>query len=200
MTMTTERPDAASQAARRAMIDSQLRTSGVNDPWVLSVMASVPREDFVPEAFRSAAYIDRALPLDNGRFLAPPLVHGMMLAEVAPTKEDTALLIGDGKGYLAALLGPLVGTLESIDPADVAGKPRKGPYSLIVIDGAAEELPEALGGWLAEDGRLVTGIVARGVTRLAVGRKTAGQLAILTLAELGIPVLPEFSAPRRWSF
>jgi protein-L-isoaspartate(D-aspartate) O-methyltransferase len=110
MTMIEERPAAASQAARRAMIDSQLRTSGVNEPWVLTAMAGIAREDFVPEAMRSAAYIDRAVSLGEGRFLAAPLVHGKMLAEAAPGAGDTALLVGDGKGYLAALLRPLVPT------------------------------------------------------------------------------------------
>ena len=83
MTMTEERPLASSEAARRAMIDSQLRPSGVNEPWVLSAMLSVPREDFVPEAMRGAAYIDRAIPLGDGRWLAAPLVHGRMLEEAA---------------------------------------------------------------------------------------------------------------------
>src|SRR5690606_32225125 len=114
MTITDERPAASSEAARRAMIDSQLRTSGVNEPWVLAAMASVPREDFVPEAMRGAAYIDRAIPLSGGRYLAAPLVHGKMLAEAAPVPEDKALLIGDEKGYLAALLRPLVGSLDML--------------------------------------------------------------------------------------
>jgi protein-L-isoaspartate(D-aspartate) O-methyltransferase len=201
MTLTEERPDAGSFAeARRAMIDSQLRTSGVNEPFVLNAMVGIARENFVPEVSRNAAYIDRAIPLGDGRFLAAPVVHGMMLAEAAPKAEDRALLVGDGKGYLAALLSPLVGSLDAVAPADAATKPGKGDYSLIVIDGAVEELPAAIEKLLADDGRLVTGVVERGVTRLAAGRKAAGTIALLPLAELGIPVLPEFAAPKRWSF
>jgi protein-L-isoaspartate(D-aspartate) O-methyltransferase len=188
---------AASETARRAMIDSQLRTSGVNEPWVLAAMAGVPREDFVPAPMRAAAYIDRAVPLGDGRFLAAPLVHGRMLAEAAPTSADNALLVGGG--YLAALLRPLVGSLDTISPAQ-ASAAGTGLYSLIVIDGAAEEVPAALTAQLAESGRLVTGLVVRGVARLATGRKVAGQVALFPLAELGIPVLPEFAAPKRWSF
>jgi protein-L-isoaspartate(D-aspartate) O-methyltransferase len=188
-----------SETARRAMIDSQLRTSGVNEPWLLAAMAGVAREDFVPADMRAAAYIDRAVPLGGGRFLAAPLVHGKMLAEALPTPDDTALLVGDGKGYLAALLRPLVGSLGTLDPAEASTR-RKGAYSLIVIDGAIEALPAALAAQLAEGGRLVTGLVVRGVTRLATGRKAAGEVALLPLAEIGIPVLPEFAAPKRWSF
>ncbi len=205
MTTIINRSDAASgrtgyQSARKAMIDSQLRTSGVNEPWVLAAFAAVPREDFVPAAMRESAYIDRAVPLGDGRFLAAPLVHGRMLGEAAPTIEDNALLVGDGEGYLAALLRPLVGALDAVTPDDAAKKRRKGPYSLLVVDGAAEELPAALLAQLAEGGRIVTGQVLRGVTRLATGRKIAGEVVLLPLAEIGIPVLPQCAAPRRWSF
>lgn len=199
MTITENRP-AASEAARRAMIDSQLRTSGVNEPWVLAAMNRVPREDFVPEGARAAAYTDRAVPLGNGRFLAAPLVHGRMLAEATPTAADKALLVGDGNGYLAALLRPLVGALDALDPAAVKAQAGHGTYSLIVIDGAIEQLPDALAAQLAEGGRIVTGLVERGVTRLATGTRAAGEVVLLPLAELGIPVLPEFAAPKRWTF
>jgi protein-L-isoaspartate(D-aspartate) O-methyltransferase len=202
MTLTENRaPNAdasgASAVARRAMIDSQLRTSGVNEPWVLAAMDRVPREDFLPATAKAAAYIDRAVPLGDGRFLAAPLVHGKMLAEALPTAADAALLVGDGAGYLAALLRPLVGSLDA--SADGA-TPGARAYSLIVVDGAIEELPAALAAQLAEGGRIVTGLVLRGVTRLAAGRKAAGDVTLLPLAEIGIPVLPEFAAPQRWSF
>ena len=205
MTLTDERTGTEERTgvmdtARRAMIDSQLRTSGVNQPRILAAMAGLAREDFVPAALRSTCYVDRAIPLGSGRFLAAPLVHARMLAEAAPQTSDKALLITSGSDYLAALLRPLVGTLDSVDVAGVAAKRPKGGYSLIVVDGAAEELPESLVKALADDGRIVTGLVERGVTRLAIGRKALGQLALLAVAEIGIPVLPELAAPKRWSF
>ncbi len=191
----------ATDVARRAMIDSQLRTSGVNEPWVLAAMARVAREDFVPAISRNAAYIDRAIPLGNGRFLAAPLVHARMLAEAAPVPDDSVLLIGDGDGYLAALLRPLVASLDAVSAADAAqAKRRKAGYTLIVIDGAIELLPPGIAAQLADAGRLITGLVERGVTRLAAGRKSAGDVALLPLAELGIPILPELAGSRRWTF
>lgn len=186
-----------SQTARRAMIDSQLRTCGVNEPWVLAAMASLPRENFVPEAARDAAYIDRAIPLGDGHFLAAPLFHARLLAEAAPTRETRALVVTGGSAYLAELLRPLVGSLDLV----AAGTAPAGHgYDLIVIDGAAEELDAALVAALADNGRIVTGLVERGVTRLATGRKVGGMLSLAPLAEMGIPVLAEFAAPRRWSF
>jgi len=95
------------------------------------------------------------------------------------------------------LVRPLVGTLDKAEATDA---PKKGAYSLIVVDGAIEELPAAIADALADNGRIVTGLVERGVTRLAVGRKAADEIAYLPLAEIGIPVLSDFAAPRRWSF
>lgn len=198
MTLTAELP-ARDNAARRAMIDSQLRVSGVNDTAVLAAFALVAREDFVPAEARGHAYIDRAIPLGEGRALAAPLVHGLMLVEARATSVDKALVVSGGSGYLAALLRQLVPSVDEIDAAE-AIKKRKGAYSLIVIDGAIEHLPDTLAAQLAEGGRIVTGLVVRGVTRLAAGRKIAGVTSLLPLAEIGIPVLAEFAAPKHWSF
>ncbi len=188
--------------ARRAMIDSQLRASGVNAEPVLRRMAEVAREQFVPQSARRFAYIDRAIALGDGRQLAAPVVHGLMLQEARPTAGDKALLVDGGSGYLAELVRPLVGALDILSPADaVAGaSSRRGGYTLLLIDGAIEHLPEGLVRRLADDGRVVTGLLANGITRLAVGRKAAGAVALLPIAELGIPVLSEFAAPRGWSF
>lgn len=191
----------STETARRAMIDSQLRTSGVNEPFVLARMAAVPREDFVPAASRETAYIDRAIPLENGRRLAAPLFYGMMLAEAQPQLDDTALVVDSGSGYLAELLRPLVGSIEIITPEQALVSSRKtAVYSLLMVDGAAEELPDSLTKCLADGGRILTGLVVKGVTRLAVGRKTAGGVALLPLAELGIPRLSEFDRAAGWSF
>jgi protein-L-isoaspartate(D-aspartate) O-methyltransferase len=206
VTIVEDRPPAGDESdrasqARRAMIDSQLRTSGVNAEPVLRRMAEVARERFVPETARGFAYIDRAIPLGDGRQLAAPVVHGMMLQEARPDPTDKALLVDGGSGYLAELLRPMVGSLEVVTPAEAVTASRKGgDFTLLVIDGAVGQLPEALAHRLADGARAVAGMVENGITRLAVGRKAAGVLAMLPLAELGIPVLPEFAAPKGWSF
>ena len=201
MTITAERPGTVDfAAARRAMIDSQLRPSGVNDPAVLEAFASVAREDFVPAAARGHAYIDRAIPLGDGQALAAPLFHGRMLTEAAPVADDRVLVVTGGSGYLAALSELLAGSVTVITAADAAAGKAKGRFSLVLVDGAIEQLPDSLSARLEDAGRLVTGLVERGVTRLAIGRKAAGAVALLPLAEMGIPVLAEFAAPKRWSF
>lgn len=197
-TMTTTLPD--TQIARRAMIDSQLRTSGVNEEYALARMLAVPREDFLPADKAAQAYIDRAVSLGEQGHLAAPLFYGKLLLEAAPAPTDRVLVVSGGTGYLAALLAPLVGTVTQVSAAEAADLTGAGEYDLVVIDGAIEQLPEGLAAALADNGRIVTGLVLRQVTRLASGRKIAGQVNLQPVEDLGIPVLAAFAAPKRWTF
>lgn len=199
-------------AMRAAMVASQLRTSDVNDPAVIAAMSRVPREDFVPAARRDTAYVDRPIPLGNGRAINPPLATGRLLtvAEVRP--GDKVLLIGDATGYTAALLDGMGAVVTAVDestrperlPASVAwvkGQAEKGhaksaPYDVIIVEGAVPELPAALSAQLAEGGRVAMGFVERGVTRLASGRKAGDITGFVSLADLEMVVLPGFEEKR----
>ena len=197
MQTTKTRPDYA--VARKAMIDSQLRTSGVNEPFVLERMGTVAREDFVPEAAKGTAYMDRAIRLEGGGFLPAPLFHGAMLAEARPTAQDKVLVIDGGSGYLTALVEPLVASVKTISATEALSA-KKGDYSLVLVDGAIEHVPANMAKLVAEGGRIVTGLVERGVTRLATGRKSGKALALLPLAEMGVPRMGAFDKPESWSF
>ena len=193
--------DANFDPARRAMIDSQLRVSGVNDPAVLAAIGRVPREDYLPAEARGHAYIDRAIALGQGRALPAPLVHGMLLSEALPQPGERVLVVTAGSTYLAALVEAMGALVDSLDAADLA-KANRGAalYELVLIDGAIEQLPGALADAMAEGGRVVTGLVLRGVTRLASGRKLGGTVQLVPLAEVGIPVLGDFARTKTWSF
>jgi protein-L-isoaspartate(D-aspartate) O-methyltransferase len=202
MTLAAQSIAAQSEAlslARRAMIDSQLRVSGINQEWLLAALARVPREDFVPAAARGHAYIDRAIPLERGQALPAPLVQAMLLAEAAPRAADKVLVVSPA-GYLSALVEPLVQSVETVGPAQALSVQSSGVYQLLLIDGAIGQLPGNLVAALADGGRVVTGLVLRGVTRLAAGTRTGGAVQLMPSAEVGIPVLREFAAPKAWSF
>ena len=196
MSLVQERVDF--EAARRAMIDSQLRVSGVNDPAILGAFAAVRREDFVPAAARAIAYIDRAVPLDHGAVLAPALTHGQMLGAAVPQADDHVLVIGRPGAYLGALVATLCAKVTVAAPGD--DWQSAAPYSLVLIDGAIATVPQGLSSVLADNGRVVTGLIERGVARLAIGRRAAGELVFTALAEADFAGLPEFAAKKSWSF
>jgi protein-L-isoaspartate(D-aspartate) O-methyltransferase len=216
MTVQTPIPDFA--AARVAMVESQLRPQGVTDPAVISAMGSVERERFLPDHTRPLAYVDRAVSIGDGRFLSSPAVLGQLLTEMAPAAGERALVVGAGSGYSSAILkhiGLEVVALESSKDLAMrardlgietvqgpleAGWARGAPYDLILIDGAVETIPDAIIGQLAENGRLGTSLVDRGVTRLIVGRKSGGAFGYLSLGDAGTPALPGFSRPKAFTF
>ena len=200
MTQTdTSSSNATSAAARKAMIDSQLRTSGVNEEFALARMMSVPREDYLPEDKAPLAYIDRSVRVDGGA-LASPLFYGKVLLEAVPAKDDRVLVVEGGTEYLAALVEPLVASVDTLCALDAANGEADDAYSLILVDGAIEQLPASLADALEDGGRIISGLVLRQVTRLASGRKIDGKVSLLPVEDLGIPVLHAFDAPKTWTF
>ena len=207
---------------RRAMVASQLRTTGVDDPRVLAAMGAVPRERFVPADRAVIAYADAVLPLAAGRGLNSPMALGKLLTEAAPRPEDRALVVGAATGYAAAVLARLVASVVAVEEEPalaamakgllagdkvklVAGPLAKGhkagaPYDLILIDGAVEQIPQALIDQLADGGRLAAGLIERGVQRLALGQRAGDGFGMVAFADAASAVLPGFAKPQGFSF
>ena len=102
-------------AARQQMVDQQIRTWEVLDPRVLDVLSVVPREAFVPPAYRELAFADTPIPIGFGQSMLAPLLQGRILQALGLNASDTVLEVGTGTGYLTACLGLLASTTHSID-------------------------------------------------------------------------------------
>lgn len=210
------------EAMRRAMVESQLRTTGVNDPRVVAAMADVPRERFVPAERRALAYMDRPVALGGGRELNLPEATGGLLTGAGVRKSDRVLLIGAATGYTAALLAILAGHVVALEEnAELlafarealagsgvelvegplnAGWPAGAPYDLIVVDGLIEQAPEALIAQLKDSGRLACAILERGASRLAIGRKGGGGFGLDLFQDCEASPLPGFARPKSFVF
>ena len=216
--MTVQRPIPDFAAAREAMVESQLRPQGVTDPAVLEAMRRVPREKYLPAHTRPLAYVDRAVAIGPGRFLAAPAVLGQLLTQMMPESGQRALVAGAGTGYSAAILSAMGLKVVAVESdADLAAAARDNkvkivegpleeghaagaPYDQILIDGAVEYIPDAIVDQLADVGRLGTAIVDRGITRLVVGRKAGNAFGTLSVGDAGVPALPGFSRPKAFTF
>ena len=204
--------------ARRVMVDNQLRPQGVTDRGVLAAMGKVERERFVPDQARPVAYFDRPLNIGQGRSMMPPAALGRLLTEAAPLAGQRALVIGSGTGYSAAVLraiGLEVVALEADEALAAAaqaagidtvtgelakGWPKGAPYDLILLDGAVEEIPPALGKQISPQGLIIGAIDDRGVTRLIVGSCANGAIGWRSIADSDVEPLPGFERPRAFSF
>jgi protein-L-isoaspartate(D-aspartate) O-methyltransferase len=208
---------------RRNMIDSQLRTSGVNAAWILAAMGSVEREKFVSADRAAVAYMDRPVSLGGRRTLNPPLAAGLLLQTADLRADDTVLLVGAATGYLASLIAGQVSMITAVEEngelLDVAtkalsaypnvrfehgpllaGSATNAPYSVIVIDGAVDAVPQGLIDQLAEGGRLVCGLSDGAVKRIASGYKRSGSLALRTIADCEIAPIPGFERAKEFVF
>ena len=212
------------QARRVKMVDGQLRTTDVTSHPVLDAFLAVPRESYVSDAKRELAYLDMEIAVAQGRFLMEPspLAKLIQLAEIKST--DRVLDIGSATGYGAAILssiGAAIVTLESnseladtakanlaaanisnvevVTGALTAGAASKGPFNVILIEGAVSQVPKALFDQLADGGRLVAveGEGLSGVARLYVktGQIVSGRRGFnLSVKPLpGFELAPQFS-------
>jgi protein-L-isoaspartate(D-aspartate) O-methyltransferase len=171
-------------AARKKMVENQLRTSNITDRRLLAVMAQVPREIFVPTERRDLAYIDEAQPLAPSagptRYIPAPAPFARLVQLAVVNADDKVLDLGCTTGYSAAVLGELAYSVMAVesDPGLAAlaranlstlqlngvvivegplanGAPAHGPFDVILLEGAVDESPRHLFAQLAENGRLV---------------------------------------------
>jgi protein-L-isoaspartate(D-aspartate) O-methyltransferase len=167
-------------AARRRMVEVQLRSRDIVDRRVLSAMEEVPRHLFVPEEVRGQAYDDHPLPIGAGQTISQPYIVGLMTQLLGVKPGDRILEIGTGSGYQAAVLARVaseVYTIEIVRPlGEQAGRtlsrlgysnvhtrigdgyqgwPEAAPFDGIVVTAAPSEVPQPLLDQLAVGGNLV---------------------------------------------
>ena len=157
------------------MVESQIRPNKVTDERLMSAMATLPREVFVPTEFQSVAYVDKAIPLGDGRYLMEPMITARLIQAAQPASSDVALTIGCGTGYGAAVLSHMVSTVVAVecdgglakqatqtlmdlgidtvavvrDPLE-DGYADQAPYDVIFFDGAVAEISDVISSQLAE--------------------------------------------------
>ena len=217
------------EQARFNMIEQQIRPWDVLDAQVLSLLAIVRREDFVPAAYRALAFVDSELPLApggiDGQVMLAPRVEARLLQEAQVQRHERVLEIGAGSGFMAALLAhraQSVITLERV-PALAAmaaahlrragvhnasvremdgsrGLSADGPFDVIMLSGSVAEVPPALLDQLKPSGRLLAIVGQEPVMRaLRVTRLSDQAFKTEELFDTVAPRLLGFAEPTRFS-
>lgn len=214
------------EQARFNMIEQQIRPWDVLDQGVLSLLAVIKREDFVPPAYKALAFVDTEVPLPNGQSMLAPKVEARLLQELNVHRHERVLEIGTGTGFMAALLGhkaQQVTTFETdaelaetaranLKRAGVAnvtvrhgdgakGLPEEAPFDVILLSGSVAEVPSALLNQLKVGGRLAAIVGQQPIMRATLFTRTSEHdFASVELFDTVAPRLQGFDEPTRFKF
>jgi protein-L-isoaspartate(D-aspartate) O-methyltransferase len=211
--------------ARHAMVESQVRPSDVTDQRIISAMRAVPRERFAPAHLRTLAYADLDLEVAPGRYLLKPRDLGKLIQNLAPQPHERALELNGATSYGAAILAACAGDVTSQDSdanlsfaaraalessgvvgvktvstALADGWPEGAPYDVILLNGAAEVIPDAWFAQLADGGRM--GVIVRsGVTGQArIYTRSQETVAYRVAFDSAPPVTPGLTRAPAFTF
>jgi protein-L-isoaspartate(D-aspartate) O-methyltransferase len=212
-------------AARRMMVDGQVRTADVTNLDLIAAMLAVPRELFVPPLLAGQAYSDGDIAIGYGRTLLKPMVLAKLIQAAQVGNTDHVLDVGSGTGYSSAVLSRIAGSVVALEEDAAlarqaqqalsaagagqvvvaigpltAGWQAGSPYDFILLEGATEIVPDELGRQLKPNGRLVC-IFGHGPTGKAmVYRRIEGRLVGRSIFDAAAANLPGFVAPPAFVF
>ena len=186
---------------RRRMLNEDIAGRDVTDETVLRAMGKVPRQEFVPDDSRDAAYQDHPLPVGEGQTISQPYIVALMTQLAGARRGCRALDVGTGSGYQAAVLAEIcdeVCSIEIVEPlarqatARLAalgypnvvvrygdgyrGWPDKAPFDVIIVAAAPDHVPKPLVEQLAKGGRLVIPVGRSYQELLVIERDQQGEL------------------------
>ena len=201
-------------AARERMLRWDLSGRDITDPRVLAAMVEVPREEFIPNSYRSQAYNDGPLPIGMDQTISQPYIVALMTQELRVNRGCEVLEIGTGCGYQTAVLSKLVKKVYTIErfselaePAQAvldrlgisnvefhigdgscgwpaSGLPPSGCFDRIMITAAVPKIPEPLAGQLVDGGFIVAPVGYGGAQELVTCRKKADKLVDRTICDV----------------
>ncbi|KPF49313.1 protein-L-isoaspartate O-methyltransferase [beta proteobacterium AAP121] len=217
------------ELARFNMIEQQIRPWEVLDQAVLSLLATVRREDFVPPAMKALAFVDTQVPLGEGQAMLEPKVEARLLQELQVQRHERVLEIGSGSGFMAALLAHRAMSVHSLEcrpalaaaaranlarngianvqvldvsaAAGAQGLPGEAPFDVIVLSGSVAEVPRALLAQLKVGGRLAAVVGDEPIMRARLFTR-AGEAATTEtdIFDTVAPRLEGFAEPTRFHF
>jgi len=219
-------PELDVERARFNMVEQQIRPWEVLDQRVLDLLLRIRREEFVPQQYRSLAFVDLEIPLGHGERMLAPKIEARLVQELSLTFIDRVLEVGIGSGYMIALLVSLAEHVYSVDivlefmrsaqaklaahgisnvtieTGDAArGWERHAPYDAIVLTGSVPVLPDAFQKSLNPGGRLIA-IVGEAPVMQArlITCAAAGAFCATGLFETCIPPLKNCPQPEKFVF
>ncbi|MCP5074394.1 MAG: protein-L-isoaspartate O-methyltransferase [Rhodobacteraceae bacterium] len=213
------------KAARTTMVDCQIRPSDVTKFPIIEALLTIPREEFVPASLKPIAYVGEHIDLGSGRSLLDARTFAKLLDAVNIQPDELVLDIGCGLGYSSAVVAHLAEAVIAVEevsemaeeaasllsannvdnvvvvnaPLD-QGAAKHGPYDVIVLQGAVEQVPDAIGAQLKSGGRIAALHVEGATGHCRIGYKRGSQIDWRPVFSAAAPLLNGFEKAREFSF
>jgi len=202
---------------RMMMVDTQVRPSDVTKFPIIAAMLAVPREAYVPEAKREAAYVGHNIDIAERRVLLEARTLAKLLDMLDIQPGESVLDLGCGMGYSAAVIAEIGGKVTAVEENAalasaaetalagrarviagplVAGATESAPFDVIILQGAVETVPEVLLTQLKEGGRIAAIFMSGALGTAKVGYKLDGEVSWRPVFNATAPILPGFEAKR----
>ena len=205
------------QTRRKTMVDTQIRPSDVTKFPIIEAFLSVPREKFVPDGKREAAYIGENFKLGQSRVILEPRTLAKLLDALDIRNDELVLDIGPGLGYSSAVISTMAEVVIAVeDDSSMAieaeeiltevgadnvviqigkledGAPEHGPYDVIILQGGVEKIPSSILKQLKNGGRVGAIFVEEGLGTAKIGFKLNDKINWRYSFNAAAPVLPGF--------
>ena len=205
------------QTRRKTMVDTQIRPSDVTKFPIIEAFLSVPREKFVPDGKREAAYIGENFKIGQSRVILEPRTLAKLLDALDIRNDELVLDIGPGLGYSSAVISPMAEVVIAVEDdssmaneaeeilAEVGadnvviqigkledGAPEHGPYDVIILQGGVEKIPSSIVNQLKNGGRVGAIFVEEGLGTAKIGFKLNDKINWRYSFNAAAPVLPGF--------
>ena len=205
------------QTRRKTMVDTQIRPSDVTKFPIIEAFLSVPREKFVPDGKREAAYIGENFKIGQSRVILEPRTLAKLLDALDIRNDELVLDIGPGLGYSSAVISPMAEVVIALeDDSSMAneakeiltevgadnvviqigkledGAPEHGPYDVIILQGGVEKIPSSILNQLKNGGRVGAIFVEEGLGTAKIGFKLNDKINWRYCFNAAAPVLPGF--------
>ena len=202
---------------RKIMVDTQIRPSDVTKFPIINAFLSIPREKFVPDGKREAAYIGENFQIGQSRVILDPRTLAKLLEALDVQKDELVLDIGTGLGYSSAVISLLAEVVIAVEEdsslaseseeilseigADNVvvqvsklkdGAPEHGPYDVIILQGGVEEIPGSILKQLKNGGRVGAIFIEEGLGTAKIGFKLRDKINWRYSFNAAAPILTGF--------
>lgn len=204
-------------ARRTMMVDTQVRPSDVTKFPIIEAMLHVPREEFVPNSQREAAYVGENLDLGEGRVVLEARTLAKMLDAVDVQPSELVLDVGCAFGYSSCVIAQLAQAVIALEEDErlardatealseqnadnvmvqtgdmVSGAAEHAPFDVIILQGGVAQIPQALTDQLKDGGRIAALFVEGELGEVRIGLKTGDSIDWRRAFNAGAPILPGF--------